>query len=343
MAQIINKWCKNVIVKARNVLYNGMGGGSMSQKPKKIAVIGGANMDIGGFSACQILDGDSNPGRVSMTIGGVGRNIAENLVRMGLQAELVSAIGGDANGRAILADCAQKGIGTSLCLVKEDMRSSVYLFISDPDGDMHCAVNDMEIQAQLTPQVMAERIDALNRMDAAVIDANLPSETIEYLAKNLTIPLFADAVSAAKVLRLKNALPYLYAFKPNRIEAELLTGIPIRSAADAQSAAQAMVQAGVRQVYLSMSVEGAVCAEQGRCLRIPGRKLHMVNSTGAGDAFTAALVWACLKGFSLKESCMAGMAAASIAVETVCAVNPEMSEQGLLMRIQQLMCQEEQI
>lgn len=309
----------------------------MSQKPKRIAVIGGANMDIGGFSAGKLLVGDSNPGRVSMTIGGVGRNIAENLVYMGLQTELISAVGGDANGRAILDDCAEKKIGTSLCMVEKDMRSSVYLFISGSDGDMHCAVNDMEIQERISPEAMAERIEAINRMDAAVIDANLRPETIKYLAANLRIPIFADAVSAAKVYRLKAALPYLYALKPNRIEAELLTGISIRNADDAVLAAKAIAKMGVKRVCLSMGVEGAVCVAGEECIRIPGRKLEMVNATGAGDAFTAALVWAYTKGLPPEESCIAGMAAASIAVESVAAVNPAMSEEALQQRIQELM------
>ena len=303
---------------------------------KKIAVIGGANMDIGGFSARKILDGDSNPGRVSMTIGGVGRNIAENLARMGLEVELVSAIGGDGNGRMILEDCARKGIGTGLCLLEEDMRSSVYLFISDADGDMHCAVNDMDIQLRLTKDVLAERIDRINAMDAAVIDANLPRETIEYLAENLRIPVFADAVSAAKVVRLKNALPYLYAFKPNRIEAELLTGIKIADEESALRAAKAIAGMGVKRVCLSMSVEGAICVEGEKWIRIPGRKLEMVNASGAGDAFTAALVWAWSEKMTLEESCKAGMAAASIAVEAESAVNPQMSAEKLQLRINDL-------
>lgn len=308
----------------------------MPENRRKIAVIGGANMDIGGFSAKAILNGDSNPGRVSMTIGGVGRNIAENMARMGLSVELVSAIGGDANGVAILADCAGKGIGTSHCLIEKDMRSSVYLFISDAGGDMHCAVNDMEIQEKITPEAMEALLDVLNSMDAAVIDANLRQETIEYLAQNLRVPVFADAVSAAKVGRLKNALPYLYAFKPNRIEAELLTGIAIRDEADAVRAAMAIAQMGVQRVYLSMSVDGAVCVEGETCVRVPGRKLEMVNASGAGDAFTAALVWAWSKNMTLEESCIAGMAAASIAVESVSAVNPEMGEEKLQLRIQEL-------
>jgi len=315
----------------------------MPVTPKKIAVIGGANMDIGGFSARKLLNGDSNPGRVRMTIGGVGRNIAENLARLGLQVELITAIGGDPNGRAILADCAQKGIGTQLSLIEEEMTSSVYLFISDADGDMHCAINDMEIQKRLTPAVLAARIDHINAMDAAVIDANLEEETIAYLAQNLKIPIFADSVSAAKAMRLKPALPYLYALKPNRIEAELMTGLEIHSEAEAARAAEAIAAMGVRRVYLTMGVQGAVCVEGARCVRLPGRQLDMVNASGAGDAFTAALVWAWSEGLGLEEGCIAGMAAASIAVEAVSAVNPRMNVQSLQLRIQEYMNQEERI
>lgn len=314
----------------------------MAEARKRIAVIGGANMDIGGFSAKSLLDGDSNPGRVNMSVGGVGRNIAENLVRLGFEVELISAIGGDPNGSAILRDCAEKGVGTQLCLLERQMRSSVYLFISDVDGDMHCAINDMEIQDCLTPAAMAERIERINQMDAAVIDANLPAETIRFLAEKLRIPIFADAVSAAKVARLREALPYLYALKPNRIEAELLSGIAITCEADAYRAARTIAAMGVKRVYLSMSVDGAICVENERCVRIAGRRLEMRNASGAGDAFTSALVWAWAKGLDMEESCLAGMAAAAIAVKSISAVNPQMSEALLQTQMLELKQQEEE-
>ena len=178
----------------------------------KIAVVGGANMDIGGFPSAALVPGDSNPGQVRMSVGGVGRNIAENAARMGLEVELITALGADANGRAILEDCAAKGIGMRCCRIEESERTSVYLFIDDAKGDMNCAVNDMQIQRLLTPEWIAPHLGLLNAMDAVCIDANLPEETIAYLSEKLTAPLFADAVSAAKVQRLRPALSRMHSF-----------------------------------------------------------------------------------------------------------------------------------
>lgn len=296
----------------------------------RIAVIGGANMDIGGFSQKPLVMEDSNIGCVRMSAGGVGRNIAENAARMGLDVQFISAVGDDANGRALLSDLHRKGIGSEYCLTERKLPTSVYLFIADANGDMRCAINDMSIQQALTPERLAPRMAALNAMDAVCIDANLPEETIGYLAENLCVPLFADAVSAAKAGKLKNALHRLYGLKPNRIEAELLTGMRIRSPKDALKAAERLLQFGVKRVFLTMGTQGAVYAGDGECAFAGCGEIPMVNATGAGDAFTAALLWAHEKKLSVRESCLAGMAAAAIAVESAETVNPEMSEEKLI-------------
>lgn len=299
----------------------------------KIAVLGGANMDIGGFPSGALVPGDSNPGQVRMSVGGVGRNIAENAARMGLDVELITALGADANGRAILEDCAAKGIGMEHSRVDETERTSVYLFIDDAKGDMSCAINDMHIQTLLTPAWIAPHLELLNSMDAVCIDANLPEETIAFLAQELTAPLFADAVSAAKVQRLRPALSRMHSFKPNRMEAELLTGVRINDMIDAAEAARRLMEEGVQRVYLSMGSMGALCAEGRQCVYLPGVERSLVNATGAGDAFTAALLWAHAQGLSLQESGIAGMAAASIAVESIETVNPDMNSRALQERM----------
>ena len=305
----------------------------MPLRKGRIAVVGGANMDIGGFPSAALVPGDSNPGQVRMSVGGVGRNIAENAARLGLEVELITALGADANGRAILEDCAAKGIGMRCCRIEESERTSVYLFIDDAKGDMNCAVNDMQIQRLLTPEWIAPHLGLLNAMDAVCIDANLPEETIAYLSEKLTAPLFADAVSAAKVQRLRPALSRMHSFKPNRLEAELLTGVVINDMIDAAEAVKWLMEAGVQRVYLSMGAMGALCAEGRQCVYLPGLERSLVNATGAGDAFSAALLWAHVQGLSLQESGLAGMAAASIAVESIETVNPELNEKILRERM----------
>ena len=302
-------------------------------KRKSIAVVGGANVDIGGFPAASLVAGDSNPGKVRLSAGGVGRNIAENAARMGLNVELVSAIGSDPNGRMLSEDCRAKGIGTQGCLIENDLSTSVYLFVVGQDGDMLYAINDMEIQARLTPEMLSSRLELLNQMDAVVIDANLPQESILYLCQNLTVPIFADAVSAAKAGKLRAALPYIHCIKPNRMEAELLTGMQIRDFVDAAEAARRMVEMGAGQVFLTMGDDGALCADAKQCVFLPCKVREVINATGAGDAFTAALVWAHCEGMGLKESGIAGMAAAQIAIASLETVSPQLSRASLLRKI----------
>lgn len=296
----------------------------------RIAVIGGANMDIGGFPNGALAAGDSNPGRVLLSPGGVGRNIAENAARLGLDVTLVSALGDDANGRMLLEDCRKKGIRTDGCRIDPAGRTSVYLFVADARGDMHCAVNDMEIQHGLTPEFLAPQLDALNEMDAVVLDANLPEASIRFLAEQVTVPLFADAVSAAKVEKLRSVLARLHCFKPNRVEAELLTGLRICGAAEAAEAARRLNGAGIGRVYLTLGGEGAVCAGGGECRMLPGGAQSAVNFTGAGDAFSAALVWAHCEGYDMEQSGIAGMAAARIAAEAAETVSPRMNRENLI-------------
>lgn len=308
-------------------------------KKKKIAVVGGANMDIGGFPDRKLVLGDSNPGRIRLSAGGVGRNIAENAARMGLETQLITAVGGDLNGRMLLEDCRSKGIETDAVLIEEGMDTSVYLFLGDERGDMYCAVNDMRIQAELTPEKIKTHMDMLCGMDAVVMDANLNKETIDFLAQNLKVPIFVDAVSAAKAAKLRDALKYIYCLKPNRLEAELLTGIQIKDAMDALQAARKLTDIGVKRVFLTMGASGALCADNEQYLFLPGVQRSIVNATGAGDAFTAALVWAYTQDYSLRDSGLAGMAAASIAVDSQETVHPGMNSKLLIKRVAELSAQ----
>jgi len=305
----------------------------MPLKNKRVAVVGGANVDIGGFPRAALIPGDSNPGKVHMSSGGVGRNIAENMARMGLNVELITALGGDSNGSMLHEDCIHKGIGVDHAIRVEEMNTSVYLFIDDADGDMHCAINDMEIQAQITPERLQERLDLLNSMDAVVMDANLPEESILYIAENLKVPLFVDPVSVAKAGKLRKALNKIYCLKPNRIEAEYLAGMQIRDFVDAAEAARRLVDYGVKRVVITMAEQGALCADAANCIFLPSTVRNIISTTGAGDAFTAALVWAHCERLDLRESGIAGVAAAEIAMSSLQTVNPDMSRNMLAKRM----------
>ena len=299
----------------------------------RCAVIGAANTDIGGFPLGRLSLQDSTPGRVVLSAGGVGRNIACNLARLGIQTHLIAPLGTDAFADIARADCARCGVDLSLSPVFEGAAGSAYLFIADAAGDMQLAVNDMAICERMTPGVLEARLDALNAMDAVVLDANLPAETLAFLAQNVRVPLLADAVSTAKAPRLLGAMKRLDAVKPNAIEAETLTGIPVHGADSAMRAAMALVEMGARRAFVTLGEKGACCADAGGARFLPGAALRLVNATGAGDAFTAALTWGTLRGLSLTECAVAGLAAASICAESLETVSDQIDEETVFSRI----------
>lgn len=291
----------------------------------RVAVTGGANIDIGGRANAPLVERDSNPGQVRTTPGGVARNIAENARLMGMEVELISAFGYDANGRLLVNDLHAKGVGTAASIITKEARTSAYVYIADADGDMRLAINDMEIVNLLTPEYFASWIDILNGSDAIVLDANLPAESIEYLAENVRVPIFADAVSAVKAERLRGAIPKLYCLKLNRLEAQVLTGMEIATPEDAIAAAKALTAQGLQRAYITLGADGAVCAEGEKARLLPAYGCEPCDATGAGDAFTAGLVLAHAENRNYVIAGRTALAAASIAIAAETAVNVEMS------------------
>ena len=296
-------------------------------------VCGGANIDIGAHSFAPLRDRDSNPGRVELSLGGVGRNIAHNMRLLGVPTYLLTALGGDSRALQIEQSCRELGIGLSHALRVPDGRTSTYVFVGDSDGDMAIAVSDMEICEKLTPDYFASQLDLLNGAAAVVIDANLPRGSIAYLTEHCTAPIFIDPVSTVKAEKLRGLLARVHTLKPNRIEAELLSGVQITDGESLRQAAQALLDQGVKRVFLSLGGDGVLAAQRGEVRAVPICKAEMRNATGAGDAMMASLVWSFLSGKTLAESAAAGTAAAALAVESEETINPAMSAEAVERRM----------
>ena len=297
------------------------------------AVVGGVNVDIGGRSAGPLVAADSNPGSVRLSLGGVGRNIAHNLALLGRDVRLLTAFGRDLYGRQVAASCEELGIDISHALQPADGATSVYLYISGPEGEMALALSDMEICRRITPDYLAGNLPLLQNARAVVADANLPAESLRYLAENCPQGLFCDPVSTAKAEKLLPILPKIHTLKPNRLEAEVLTGVSIRDAAGGRLAARTLLDKGVKRVFLSLGARGVLAAEGDHMLLLPSLKGRPVSTTGCGDAFMAGLVWAYLEDLDLAEAAQAGLAAASIAMESEQTINPALSADVLRQRM----------
>lgn len=324
----------SVAVHISNLMKKGCitGRGYILHAAPYVTVVGGVNIDIGGRPYEPLIAQDSNPGSVQMSLGGVGRNIAHNMRLMGLDVRLLTVFGDDLNARKISASCQELGIDISPSPVIPGGRTSTYLFINDPHGDMALAVSDMDIYRHLTPQVLAARQKLLHASEVVVIDTNLPEESIAYLAETCPAPIFADPVSTAKAAKLRPVLGKLHTLKPNRMEAELLSGVPITDEASLQKAADALLSTGLQRVFISLGGDGVLAADHTSRIHLPVIPSAMVNTTGCGDAFMAAITWAYLQKADLQKTASAGLAASSIAMESQETINPAMSAKALAKR-----------
>ena len=276
-------------------------------------------MDIWGRPDAPLVQKDSNPGAVTMRPGGVGRNIAHDLRLLGLEGSLVAPIGGDVYASAVVDSCQALGIDLSMAPVFKDMRRSPYLYITDETGDMELAVSDMELCSALTPALVAPILPRL-QAGAVVVDANLPPETIAYICNHCPIPVYADPVSTVKALKLQPVLHRLAAIKPNALEAECLTG-----QRDPERAALALVDRGVQRVFISLGAQGMIAADKKELLRLPGLATRVVNSTGAGDAATAAIVLAGIRGMGLRDAALLAQKAGAVTCRSESANAPELA------------------
>ena len=296
-------------------------------------VVGGVNVDIGGRSFAPLVAQDSNPGMVRLSLGGVGRNIAHNLALLGTDVHLLTAYGDDLYGERVAASCSELGIDLSHALRIAGGATSTYLYLTDHRGEMALAVSDMEICKKITPSYLSSQLPLLQNAQVVVADANLSAESLEFLAENCAAPLFVDPVSTAKAQKLRPILGKIHTLKPNRLEAELLSGVPIRSEQDLERAADVLTEMGLHRLFISLGSQGVYAAMGSERLRLPNLPGQMVNTTGCGDAFMAALVWAYLEGMDLKSTALAGLAAGAIAMESPETINPALSAPALQKRM----------
>lgn len=325
----------SVAVHISNLMKKGCiaGKGYVLRTGTYVAVVGGVNVDIGGRSCGPLVAADSNPGKVRISLGGVGRNIAHNMCLMGVDVRLLAAYGDDLNGERIAASCSELGIDMSCALRIPGGATSTYLYLTDPEGEMALAVSDMSICDHVTPEYLADNLPLLQNAQVVVADTNIPAESLAYLADNLTVALFVDTVSTKKAEKLRPILSKIHTLKPNRLEAELLTGIPTDTLEGVAKAADKLLEMGIHRVFISLGADGVYGAMGQERLHLPTIPGNMVNTTGCGDAFMAALVWAYLEGSSLGETAKAGLAAGAIAMESAETINPEMSAEALRQRM----------
>jgi pseudouridine kinase len=317
----------SVGVHLSNLLKKGYikGKGYIINEAPYLAVLGGANVDIVGFTDVPLVLKDSNQGTLKISMGGVGRNIAENLVRLGLNTKLISVIGDDANGNLLKSHAQQIGLDILDSLFLKNQATSVHLAIMDEHNDMALGLSAMDIYNQINLNFIKRKLAILQKATSIVLDTNMPKVILNEVAKNCSSQkLFLDAVAGSKALRAKDILEFLYVLKVNQLEAEILSGLKIKKTSDVSKLATYFHKIGVKNVCITLGEKGAFYSNNKMNGYIKPQKISVINANGAGDAFMAGLIFYDLQNKTLKESATFGMACAAVTLEHEDNVHPEL-------------------
>lgn len=288
--------------------------------------IGGANIDLHGSSVNPIVMRDSNPGHLHTSLGGVTRNILDNLARLGVAVKLCSTVGKDIFGDAILAGCERFGIDTSPTAQVEGARSSCYLSVMDDSGDMLVAMSDMSIMKGMGASFVEQRLPVINGGALAVCDGNLSREAMECLTGRATVPLFWDPVSTAWARQHADLVGRFDTIKPNQLEMEVLAGGTIRDEQDLSDACDRLLCRGTRHIFVSRGAQGIYYKGiDGQVSRASRPFNRVANATGAGDATMASLIYSRLAGALPGPTVSFALAAGIAAIASTDTINPGMS------------------
>jgi pseudouridine kinase len=301
-----------------------------------VVVVGGANMDIKAHSTHVVQLHTSNPGVAMSTPGGVGRNIAENLARLGSPTHLVAPVGSDSFGDEIVAATRAAGVVVDHLIASDDA-TGTYLAVLDANGELVVAVSNMRATDRLTVrQLMASR-DLLSHATLLVLDGNIPEAPAAWLldfAAAVEVPVVLDPVSVAKARPLAHLLtpqrPVL-ALTPNLDELSAIVGEPVpQTRAAIARAARRLHDLGVANVWVRRGTKGSLLSSLGAdgrasVVTLPAPQVSAVDVTGAGDAMTAAFVHALMRGDGPADAARFGQMAAALTVASPETVRPDLT------------------
>lgn len=332
----------SVAVHIRNLTQKGYikGKGYVLEQDHYVTVVGSSNVDIQGFSSKKVVHGDSNIGLIRLSMGGVGRNVTENLIRLGQDTKLISVTGGDQNSHYLLNECNQIGIDTSHFLIMENKNASTYMAILNEEREMLLAVNDMGIMDEITPEFIRSKSSYIKNSNILFLDTGLSSEIIDMIFEEFpTSNFYVDAVSVNRAPRILNHLHEIHTLKCNALEAAFLAETTIRTMKDAQKAADILLQKGVKRVFITYGSKGVFRKSSQDDLQLgwTRAKAPSIGSvTGAGDAFMAGVIYGTIKGMREDQIPKFATALSILTLEVEQTVNPQITYDRTYQKMREL-------
>ncbi|MGT2785697.1 carbohydrate kinase [Streptococcus merionis] len=305
-----------------------------------VVCIGGMNVDRKFYAQQELILKTSNPVSSTVSIGGVGRNIAENLGRLGENVLMLSRAGDDQDWELIKAT-SQSYMNLRQVEVVPDQATSSYTAVINVDGEMSLALANMAICDTMTVSWLEQYETLLSRSKALVVDLNLPQESLAYLinlARERDLALAIIPVSAPKMIHLPKNLDGVEWLIVNQDESEAFFDKPIGSGGDLEDLAQLWLATGVKQVLITRGAEPMLYANQAgqRSQSLPKKVHQMVDATGAGDSLSAGVLFGWLNDYSAAAALEFGLTNAYHTIQSLDTVRKNLSRHSFLQERKEL-------
>ncbi len=264
-------------------------------------------MDIKAKTLKPHIGATSNPAHIVTKAGGVGRNIAHNLARLGVKVELVTALGQGPEAEMILGETNRAGVGTRH-VVRSTGATGTYIAVLDQSGELVTAVNDMAILETLTPALVQSLRSLIDLSSYVVADCNLNQQTLEAVAALCADKLIIEPVSIPKSQKLLKLLEHhkILLATPNLDQLEALTGTR-----DIENGARKLHGLGLGKIIIHAGEQGAFSSDGRELVHIPSQAISIIDVTGAGDAATAGLIAGLAQNLPLAKAAELGQKAAA--------------------------------
>ena len=302
----------------------------MNDNNPYILVLGASIVDIFGFCGRSYAQRDSIPGHIKISFGGVCRNIAENLARVGVNTQFISTLGDDENGKSILEHSRKLGYNMENSLFLEGESTPTYLAILNHQGEMESAVVDMESLNKMDEVFVDGKHEVFENAEYTIVDSDNPV-LLEYILKKYQgkSKFILDPVSAKKARKIRHLIKYFHTIKPNRFETEALCGFKIETNDDLRKAGRFFIEQGVKNVFISLDADGIyyITSEGEEGTLACCEAIEVKNVTGAGDSFVAGIGYGYMNNLNIKDTLKYSVAMSIITITHEETINPKISHE----------------
>ncbi|AWE08754.1 carbohydrate kinase [Lysinibacillus sp. 2017] len=298
----------------------------------QIITIGGANVDRKFSIEGNVQLGTSNPAKVSESVGGVARNIAENLGRLGNRISLITTLGDDHDGR-LIEQSSKAYMNFDLVEKLKGNTTGSYTAVLDDHGELVVAMANMSIYSKLSPMILKKHEVILQNASCLIIDLNCSAETVQYVkdfAYQREVPLVIVPVSSPKMMNMPSDLHGVDYLICNRDEAETYLNVKLETYGHYEKAVKALLEKGAKYALLTLGEHGVMVGHAGKVTHFKAVLTNnIVDVTGAGDAFVSAFLHGVLNNEELEEAVQLALVSATKTLQSDKTVREDLTKENL--------------